>query len=1034
MVQKQDTVVEPADYVGPSRSVLQLPDELRSTWVECYYTQLMDNGFTDGAAKQAAWRTVRSHSKGGAGSGHWGHAGRPGEEGGSAPGDGEGGGSGGNGVVGRVTRVSNRLISSARDAGGRFVQTSREEWQQMPADKKLMFLANVGVVGTMAATAVYRAILSRTPAREYPYVPFKGDTEGHKQSVLWVEEGVMSFAKAAADIVESHLGRNNFDTIALVSLTGTLETFKATTKPGYLDFPKNDLIISHGIDGVLVRGTPARYRDGSMHYAMPPNPKDIETAARLRVGELRVVTPHETYVIRRSLHDKSGKGRWGHAGSLMNKYVTDSYTRRLQVIGKAHPELPKHEIQRQALHQAWISAAKVYDFHYERIPASERPRKVSKEATRLLTVAYKGGPGSGNFGHAGRPGEEGGSAPSDGATGDSVVRTIQHNLDVAGRGLTGLRVALNSNRGLRATVQLSATAAVLGLVALTYKNDIAAAAQIARDTVQLTKLAQQMAHEGGEDLTFHIGAAAIRGGPHESGSIPLSWSGPSPSFQDLQATDRFTNLWGSVVQNDIRIEATAAVPIVITDTNGQTQAMLILRRDGPRENSSYVAALAVSPMQQRWMLTTLHVLANAQDKEIDFYTPLPPVRKMCDIIGLEAFKPEGSSNTWYGIKPLPKDADAFEGVTVEHTPPRAIVPVTRKESASAGAQLIDLLCPEIQGPCIWVLPEDTREQPTKARKIITVVKGGPGSGNFGHAGRPGEEGGSAPGDGGSAAVGSPRSIADLRAAGLRYATRDTPAFANQLSVDMARGLGSTWFLDPYMHISNFEALKPETALAIGLTGLSMVGLMHEELYVFDGAGNTLLHERASDDNPYSVHIADSDLPSLQGSILVHNHQETTYEDDSVSRDLAFSLEDVFIAINNDVDQTRVITPKATYILYPMNPKGEPGAKWPSAEAVAKLLEPELARGMMISTFSVLSGRRSRAQADEKLSDDLVHKLNNSNLGLRCYRVDNDAIKDLYYKLEHPDLQPGMGMRVQHEQTTARLRLGGKNRRITVGVA
>jgi hypothetical protein len=50
---------------------------------------------------------------------------------------------------------------------------------------------------------------------------------------------------------------------------------------------------------------------------------------------------------------------------------------------------------------------------------------------------------------------------------------------------------------------------------------------------------------------------------------------------------------------------------------------------------------------------------------------------------------------------------------------------------------------------------DYPPQTQRKHKIITVVKGGPGSGNFGHVGRPGEEGGSAPGDSVSAGSSAP---------------------------------------------------------------------------------------------------------------------------------------------------------------------------------------------------------------------------------------------------------------------------------------
>ena len=51
--------------------------------------------------------------------------------------------------------------------------------------------------------------------------------------------------------------------------------------------------------------------------------------------------------------------------------------------------------------------------------------------TRLLVtrVAVKGGPGSGNFGHAGRPGQVGGSAPGEGV---EVVRVPGQDFDLGG--------------------------------------------------------------------------------------------------------------------------------------------------------------------------------------------------------------------------------------------------------------------------------------------------------------------------------------------------------------------------------------------------------------------------------------------------------------------------------------------------------------------------------------------------------------------------------------------------------------------------
>jgi hypothetical protein len=131
---------------------------------------------------------------------------------------------------------------------------------------------------------------------------------------------------------------------------------------------------------------------GSLQYARYETPMDAEALyTRMReVGVSRLV-----YVDR----DPSGNGR---LLIMFDKdYISPGQKRAIGDIFAVVPE--------DGFDTTWVGTSKV-DPQKDMVSGNDR-----RELMRYLRITERGGPGSGHFGHEGRPGEVGGSAPGAGA-------------------------------------------------------------------------------------------------------------------------------------------------------------------------------------------------------------------------------------------------------------------------------------------------------------------------------------------------------------------------------------------------------------------------------------------------------------------------------------------------------------------------------------------------------------------------------------------------------------------------------------------
>lgn len=164
-----------------------------------------------------------------------------------------------------------------------------------------------------------------------------------------------------------------------------------------------------------------------------------------------------------------------------------------------------------------------------------------------------------------------------------------------------------------------------------------------------------------------------------------------------------------------------------------------------------------------------------------------------------------------------------------------------------------------------------------AREIIAELKGGEGSGNFGHAGRPGEVGG-------SAGEGQP--------AGRR--SRISP----ERRAELDRLLGDEDEAKKWMEEWN-KPPSEESYQKIKDAEKELIGRDTERGLIFDKDGNLL---SSTDGTRGSVSFTEVQLIEARNGVITHNHPEGK----------SFSAEDFKCAANAQLYEIRVVTNEGVY--------------------------------------------------------------------------------------------------------------------------
>jgi hypothetical protein len=356
-------------------------------------------------------------------------------------------------------------------------------------------------------------------------------------------------------------------------------------------------------------------------------------------------------------------------------------------------------------HGAWKS-----EFDLTRLRA--RSKSVGTRPIRVR-VTYKGGEGSGNFDHAGRPGEVGGSAPSSSGsntsapTSDGFARTrnILHAAEIAGfAALIGLSLApdVGPSKYMKSNgVESLGKAAARALCKDADNSHREAFANIAQDL-------PKSAFEYVKDVRFDraTGSAAVHGGIGGNIGVKAGWNFDSLTgtlYLDISTLPLITGAYDETRGEISRALATTMIDGRAADT---------VRREGGSPDDV-----------QKWTRSVRD--ATDSDPHIVTASQLITSLKSSDLFDIAR-----SKSSAFGLKPADFDSPRDLTLGIYHV----LMSDTRGKATPHLLKLLE------QSPGTL----DAFSMGEKSVKILVTYKGGQGSGNFDHAGRPGEVGGSAP--------------------------------------------------------------------------------------------------------------------------------------------------------------------------------------------------------------------------------------------------------------------------------------------------
>lgn len=198
---------------------------------------------------------------------------------------------------------------------------------------------------------------------------------------------------------------------------------------------------------------------------------------------------------------------------------------------------------------------------------------------------------------------------------------------------------------------------------------------------------------------------------------------------------------------------------------------------------------------------------------------------------------------------------------------------------------------------------------------VMPQRGGPGSGHHGHAGRPGQVGGSAPGGGGE------------KQAAQSGGTREVVGSGGRV---IGEGI-KTYQEREYVGVQNDLPSSTMDAIRTGETDLYSRGREdREKAYVVDESGETIIEKIGTgwdDAAGAQVLWTNEEMAAMAGATLTHSHPSGR----------AFSPDDIAFACRNHLAEIRAVgtDTAGNRWLYRFQPAQEPSGGWNVSSVAAK---------------------------------------------------------------------------------------------------